>query len=419
MVSAEPLRKLLVIDTNYTLEGIRERQIQQSITCRDLEGFFEHVWSVHPFATLVTSDRWGPRYGNPDTYELSDRHTIIEGRVGRFPWLKCLFALNFLISQLDLLFRLRSLIKRERISVIRVSSPLYVGLFGLLLARATGVPLVVRVGANHDKYFQTTGRPLEPRLMRSRRIEKFVERFVFPRADLVAAANQDNLEFALANGAKPERSTLFRYGNLVDRRHYSEPAKREMDSVVFRDLGIKPGEFLLYVGRLEPIKQVDHVIDVLAEVREQGFDVKAVLAGEGTMRTALQGQAERLGVRDQVVFAGNVGQDRLAQLFPAAAAVVSPHTGRALAEAALGEARIVAYDVDWQAELIESGVTGILVRHGDYRAMADGVVALLTNGGEAKALGRAVRKRASEMLDPKSLDDHERSEYRKLLSRKF
>ena len=413
--AAEPVRKLLVLDTNYTLEGIRERQIEESVTCRDLDGFFAHVWSVHPFATLVTSDRWGPRYGKPEAYELAPRHTIIEAKVGRFGWLRWAFPLNFLLSQVDLFARLRGLIRREKISVIRAASPLYVGLFGWLLGRSTGIPLVVRVGGNHDKFFQTTGRPIEPRLMRSRRVEKRVERFVFSRANLVAGANQDNLDFALANGARPERSTLFRYGNLVDSRHFVPPAERDPEGPLLGELGVERDKFLLYVGRLEPIKQADHVLEVLAEVRRRGFDVKAVLAGDGTIRAELEQHARRLGIADRVVFAGNVGQAGLAQLYPAAAVIVSPHTGRALTEAALGEAPVAAYDVDWQSELIETGVTGMLVPHGDVTALADATAQLLADPHTATRLGANLRRRALDMFDPKALDEHERSEYRKLL----
>lgn len=416
--SAESVeRKLLVLDAGYTLEGIRERRIEQSVTCRDLDGFFTHVWSVHPFATLITSESWGLRYGRPKLYELAPRHTIIEGQVGRYAWLRRLFAPNFLLSQLDLFLMLWRLIRRESISVIRAASPLYPGLFGWALARLSGIPLVIRVGGNHDKSYETTGMPIEPRLMRSRRIEKIVERFVFSRADLVAAANQDNLDFALANGAKAERSTLFRYGNLIDGRHFVDPAMRLRDTAYMAELGISPGKFLLYIGRLEPVKQPDHVVETLVEVRRRGFDVKAVLAGEGRMRAELAERARAAGIEDSLIFAGNVGQDRLAQLMPITAAIVSPHTGRALTEAALGAAPVVAYDIDWQGELIETGVSGILVPHGEVEQMVKGVVRLLSDPAYARQLGDALRKRALEMLDPLALDEHERQEYSKLLAR--
>jgi glycosyltransferase involved in cell wall biosynthesis len=415
LVGAIARPRLLVLDTNYSLEGIRERKIEASITCRDLDGFFEHVWNVHPFATLVTSDAWGPRYGAPSTYELSPRHTIIEGKAGRFAALAFLPPLNFLLSQVGMLIQLRRLIVREQISVMRAASPLYIGLFGLFLKWLTGVPLVIRVGANHDKVFETTGRAIEQRLTRTRAIEKAIEHFVFKHADLIAGANQDNLNFAIANGAPPERSTLFRYGNLVDPRHFLDPTEREIDPSVPVSFGLEPNKYLIYVGRLEPVKQPDHVLEVLAAARQRGHDVKALLAGEGKLREFLRKRAETIGVADALVMPGNVDQQLLAQLLVQAAIVVSPHTGRALSEAALAAAPIVAYDVDWQGELIETERTGVLVEHGDVAALSAAVVRLLGDEVRRKALGRAVRQRALDMLDPAALNEHERAEYRKLL----
>jgi len=410
--------KLLVVETDYALEGILQRRIEHSVLCRDLNGYFSHVWSVHPFATLVTSPAWSPRFGRPVIHELAPCHTFIEGKVGRFAWLGRLFTLNFLLSQMGLFWQLRKLIRKERIDVIRVSSPLYVGLFGLALARTTKIPLVVRVGANHDKIYEATGKSMEPRLMRSRKVEKMVRRLVFRRADLVAGANQDNLNFALANGARPERSTLFRYGNLVDPRHFTAPQERESGDEVLRQLGVEAGKFLLYVGRLEPIKQPDHILEVLASLRRCGLDLKAVLAGEGRMQSELERRARALGLEEALILPGNVDQGRLASLYPAAAAVISPHTGRALAEAALGGAPVVAYDVDWQSELIETGKTGELVPYGDLPAMAAATKRLLADAANATKLGKALRKRALEILDPAKLNEHERREYDRLLSRR-
>ena len=76
-------RKLLVLDSAFCLEAIRARGLEASVTCRDLGGYFEHVWSVHPMASLVSSRAWGPEFGAPDQYELSAKHTLIEGKVGR------------------------------------------------------------------------------------------------------------------------------------------------------------------------------------------------------------------------------------------------------------------------------------------------------------------------------------------------
>ena len=127
------VRKLLVLDSSYSLESIRANKLEDSVTCRDLDGFFNHVWTVHPFATLVTSKQWSNKYGRPEIYKLTSAHTFIEGKVGRFQILHKIAPLNFLVGQIYIFFFLKNLVKKEKISVIRVGSPLYLGLLGWAL----------------------------------------------------------------------------------------------------------------------------------------------------------------------------------------------------------------------------------------------------------------------------------------------
>jgi glycosyltransferase involved in cell wall biosynthesis len=407
--------RLLVLDASYTLEAIMGQGMESSVTCRDLDGFFDHVWSVHPFASMLTSPGWTPRFGRANWTELAPRHTFVEGKAGRWGWLARLGLLNFAVGQLGLLWRLRRLVKQERIAVIRVGDPLYVGLFGLALARLTGRSLMIRVNGNNDKVRANTGAPIYPRLFRTARVERAIERFVFPRADMVAAPNPDNLEFARAAGAREGRTTIFRYGNLLAPEHRQEPSERGRDNALFARIGVYPGRFLLSVGRLQPLKFPEDCVYVLAELRKRGHDIKLLFAGEGELEPALRAQAAALGVTEHVVFGGNQTQAALAQLNAHAGAVLSPFTGRALAESGLGGAGIVAYDLDWQGELIEDGVTGYLIPFREKQAFVDATERLLTDPQLARTLGSAVRQRALEMLDPELLNEHERGEYRRIL----
>lgn len=408
---------LIVLDSSYTLEMVEQRGIHDSVLCRDLNGFFDHVWTVHPFASMLTSRDWSPEFGRPVAHAMSARHTFIEGKVGRFAWLGRFLAGNFLIGQLTVFLQLLRLVRSGRVRAVRAGDPLYNGLLGWALARAGGVPIVVRVNGNNDEVRKNVGQPLFPRLFRSIATEKRVERFVLAHADLVVAPNQDNLEFALANGADPTTSTIFRYGNLIAREHLVPPAERLLDQTLLASLGIEPGRFLLYISRLEPVKLPDQAVRVLAEVCRRGHDVKLVIAGDGRMRDELVALARSLGVEDRLVLPGNQPQGDLAQLIVAAAIIISPHTGRALTEAAYGAAPIVAYNIDWQGELIESGVTGELVPFEDVGAMASAVADLLSNPSRARALGEGVLARAKIMLDPDRLDEHERATYRALFRR--
>jgi glycosyltransferase involved in cell wall biosynthesis len=414
---ASVVRRLLVLDTSYSFEAICGRKLEGSVTCRDLDGFFEHVWSVHPFASLVTSEKWANKFGPPEYHELNASHTFLEGKIGRFSLLRGLPPLNFVLSQIGIFIDLVGLIRKYKINVVRVGDPQYLGLFGWALSRLCGVPFGIRVSGNYDKIYELTGQLAARRIFIFRKIEKIVERFILKRADLVVAGNQDNLNFALANGARPDVSTLFRYGNLIDKRHFVEPKDRANGKHILEKFGVEQFKFLLYIGRLDKVKQPDHVIRVLAGVRKLGYDIKVVLLGEGSLRESLVQLARDLEVEGHVVFCGNQDQDWLARVIPLALAVVSPHTGRALSEAALGGVPIVAYDIDWQSELIETGVTGELVTNLAWEKMVHALERFIQEPCYARSMGAAVRKRALEMMDPEKLDQHEIETFHRLFDR--
>ena len=67
--------------------------------------------------------------------------------------------------------------------------------------------------------------------------------------------------------------------------------------------------------------------------------------------------------------------------------------GRGLTEAALASVPVVAYDRDWQSEVVVSEETGYLVENHDWVAMADGVEQLLLNEEKRVQMGKNVRKK--------------------------
>lgn len=406
-------RHLLTLEGDYSLNTIRDRGLEHVVTVRDLDGFFEHVWSVNPFVGADPSEPEGSAFGPPLTTRIAPRHTFIEGKVGYRRALCRLPVLNFILAQSALIFRLSRLIRRERIGVIRASEPYYLGLMGLLLARMHHLPLVVRLIANYDADFWS-GAAIYPRLFRWRSLEKRIGRYVLKRADLVAAGNEDIRHYALANGAREDRTTVFPVGHLIDPLHFLDEPGQRPD--VRGELGLGDRPFVVCVSRLERVKHPEDVLVVLAEAKRRVPALAAVLVGDGSMRGELERKASELGVEEDVIFAGNRDQRWIARALASAAVVLSPLTGRALVEAALSGTAIVAYDVDWQSELVRSGETGSLVAFRDTRRMAEATCELLANEESAASLGKRARSVALETMDPGKLVRHEQAEYQKLLT---
>lgn len=409
---------LIAVDTSYSIRDILDRGQAHSVTCRNLDGFFDHVWTINPIAPAA----YGPGVPSPtgSTWiQLNSSSTFIEGTLVASPPLNTWpggAALNFLLSQFRQIGQMASIARAHPLTVVRGGDPLYAGLFALVIARLSARPLVIRVGGNNERVFEETGRPIMPRLFRKRALERAVERLVLSRADAVMGANEDNLAWAGASGAPQSRSHVVRYGNLIDPVHFEPPDERAAPSEALRSVGALPGrKTLLYVGRLEEVKRVRDLILVADTLRSSGLEFQLIVVGDGSQKDGLQAEIIQRGLEDRVLLAGPATQEVIAGLFGLADVVVSPHMGRALGEAALAAAPIVAYDLDWQGELISDGENGRLIPAGDVQGLVRAIADLLSSPEEARRLGEAARWTALRLLDPRQQDSVEREIYTEVL----
>lgn len=407
-------RAILILDMSYTLKMFKERQMEQALESRKLGGYFSKVISVHPLAALFKSG--DNRFGDPEVTQLDDSHVFVEGKIGISRILCFLPPLNLILAQIKLVWLLLKMTREVKVNVVRIGDPYYLGLIGLFLAKLIKVPLAIRVCFRYDEVFRVTGKSVNPRLFRFRWVEKVIERFVFSRCSLIAGANEDNMMYALKNGGRPEVATVFRYGNLIHSNHWQEPNMREGTDTNLAELGLKEEKILATVARLEPMKCIEDSIRAVAELIRRGHQIKYLIIGEGTLKEELETLTVTLGVTNAVVFAGNHTQEWIASVLPRATAIVSPHMGRALAEAALAGVPIIAYDYDWQREVVVNGETGYLVPNRDWKLLSAKIEEILANPILGKKMGENARKKVLKMMDPKELELHEQNEYSKLLN---
>jgi hypothetical protein len=88
-----------------------------------------------------------------------------------------------------------------------------------------------------------------------------------------------------------------------------------------------------------------------------------------------------------------------------------------LVEACLSATPVVAYDVEWQSELITPGETGMLVPYRDVKGMAAAVCQLIREPELAASLGRQARDLTIETMDRQTLIAREQADYERLLDR--
>jgi glycosyltransferase involved in cell wall biosynthesis len=226
-----------------------------------------------------------------------------------------------------------------------------------------------------------------------RRRTRWLGRVAAHFAEVFYCLSQDMADAVAAAGVVPRRK-LRVIRNGIDTAFYSH---QRDTSLIRRELTIPPDAPLIgTVGRLNEIKRQDVLINALAILVRQKPNAHLLLVGDGPLRAALQEQVHRLGLHDRVHFAG-YQTDTTAFLHAMDVfALTSRSEGmpQALLEACVACKPVIATRVGGIPEVIDHGVSGLLVEPGDANALAVGFLELLTNHDRAAAMAR----RASEKV---------------------
>ena len=177
---------------------------------------------------------------------------------------------------------------------------------------------------------------------------------------------------------------------------------------------------LLCVGRLIPIKGHIVLLRAFAEARRRLPDLRLDIAGRGPLEPALRALAKELEVDDAIRFLGYVAPVQRA--IEDAAIVVVPSMGEGfgmVALEAMERARpVIAAEIGGLGELVEEGVTGLLVPPGEAEPLTEAIVQLASDLQRAAEMGEAGRRRALEQFLQERCTDRTELLYRDQLERR-
>lgn len=257
--------------------------------------------------------------------------------------------------------------RRERIAVVQTCD-LYANIFGLPGAALAGVP--VRIGSrrelNPDK---STG-------------QIRLQRLAYRAATKVVANSPAARQVLTAEGVAPGSIAVIPNG--VDPSWFDLPDHR------------RPIRTVITVANLRPEKSHDTLLEAAAALSPAHPDLRFQIVGDGPRRQQLEARAAALGLGGLggiVQFLGH--RDDVPALLAAADLFVLPSRSEAFpngaTEAMAAGLPVVACAVGGLVDLIDPGVTGLLVPPGDAAALAAAIARLAGNPAEAESLGRAAR----------------------------
>ncbi|HTA35688.1 MAG TPA: glycosyltransferase [Solirubrobacteraceae bacterium] len=159
---------------------------------------------------------------------------------------------------------------------------------------------------------------------------------------------------------------------------------------------------ILYVGRLVPEKGQGVLLQAIAQLHERGRPVRATLVGEGPQRRSLEAIAEQLDLTAHVRFTGALGQEQILPLYESASLFCLPSFAEGvpcvLMEAMAMELPVISTFVAGIPELVEDGVSGLLVAPGRADRLALALERLLVDPALCRDLASSAREKVVEQF---------------------
>lgn len=148
-----------------------------------------------------------------------------------------------------------------------------------------------------------------------------------------------------------------------------------------------------FVGHLVSQKRPERAIDVLERVLERGRKAHLAIAGDGQLRSALEVDVRNRGLERSVTFLGH--RDDVEAVFGGVELSLLTSDAEGIPgvaiESILAGCPMVATPVGGVCEVIQDGVTGVVVDRRDSDLLADAVVALLDDNETRAAMSDAGR----------------------------
>ncbi len=166
---------------------------------------------------------------------------------------------------------------------------------------------------------------------------------------------------------------------------------------------------ILTLCRLEPRKNVPGALAGVEIARRRGLRFRYVICGRGPDHSRVVDEVRRRGLGDIVDIAGFVSNERARELYSQADIFLHPQLaidagrdfegfGIAIADAMLAGAAVIVGDEGGSPELVEDGVSGLLVDGRSPDSIADAIEALLRDDARRRSIAFAGRARAETSM---------------------
>jgi len=315
-----------------------------------------------------------------------------------------------LIEDFKAFRKILALIKKEKPDIVHTHLA-KAGALGRMAAKLSGVPIIIHTFHGHvfDGYFGY----LKTKMIVL--IERLLAHFTTKIITISDKVRKDVIErHRISNNSKATTIPLgLELSPFLEANKYRGHLRKE--------LGLLDNTPLIgIVARLVPIKGHQYFLEAAAQVTKVYPTAKFLIIGDGELRRQLEDHVKRSGMQENTIFSGF--RKDLTKIYADLDIVVLSSLNEGLPvtviEALAAAKPVVATDVGGTGDLIEDKITGLLVPPRNSKALAEGILYLLSNPEEGIRMGKNGQRKVYPALNYTRLVEDIEKLYIELLNKK-
>ena len=332
--------------------------------------------------------------GNTKEWRMVDGLQVFFYPLGNLSWYwyrahlpkQVILPLREVEWSLGILQALRTVHKEEPIDLIEGCET------GNLFVHHLKIPYLIRLHGEPYVFSKYSGQHLHMGM----RVNRKLEFLALKRASGVTSPSRFQAD-EVAQGLGWSQNRIHVIPNPIN------PAILELAQKHQRKNSHHDSPIVLYTGRIEYRKGTIPLLRSIPYVARKIPDVRFVIAGgrhNSIDDSTLDKVVEENHIKDHVSFLGHIPWDELAAWYRQASIFVMPSFyetfGISVIEAMVFSLPVVATTAGGLPEVVEEGITGILVRPGDHQALSEAIIQLLNDTKLCQHMGTTGKQRVLE-----------------------
>ena len=193
-------------------------------------------------------------------------------------------------------YRFRSELRRANLDIVHIHSPFSIGKIGVDYAKKHKIPCIATLHSQYHMDFEKRTKSVKIADMMIKEVMK-----VFNRCDEMYAVNHQVAKIFESYGAKTPPKVRF---NGTDLPALSPGVELDQLRAKYQ---VKPHEFvLLFVGRIDAIKNIFFIIESLKTVKQKQLPFKMFFIGGGPDEEKLEHAIQQAKLEENVFFLGKI-----------------------------------------------------------------------------------------------------------------